>query len=170
MLGLDHYGGALAKTQSYIKGEYFRIQKRNGKDITYANVPSMRERLKSGGVLNPDDFGFKDSGSGLMSWIDAFFMTNLHIIGITLDFSEIDIWWLLSRRARLLKSKLANNKIFYYPTYPLSQIHEHLPKLRLLERLGVVIMHHKITDDIETGVVNYRAIYDYQIHQLQNNI
>ena len=130
MLGLDHYGGALAKVQDYVKGNYRRIQRVNGKDYVHPQVPSIRKRLKEKIEISPLEYGFKNSGFGLVSWIDAFFFTNLHIIGITLDFSEIDIWWLLSRRARLLKSELVTNKIFYYPTFPISEIHYHLSKLR----------------------------------------
>lgn len=170
MLGLDHYGGALAKVQDYIKGNYQRVQEVRGKDHKYLQVPSIRKRLKDNIKISPLECGFKDSGTGLISWIDAFFFTNLHIIGITLDFSEIDIWWLLSRRARLLKSGLIQNKIYYYPTFPISEIHNHLPKLRLLERLGVQIVHHKLTEDIETGKIDYPSIYKVQVENLKSNL
>ena len=170
MLGLDHYGGALAKVQDYVKGNYQRTKKMNGENYLYKQVPSIRDRLKEDIEISPLEYGFKDSGTGLISWIDAFFFTNLHVIGITLDFSEIDIWWLLSRRARLLKSKLITNKIYYYPTFPISEIHFHLPKLRLLERLGVQIVHHKLTEDIETGKIDYPSIYNIQINNLKNNL
>lgn len=145
-------------------------KKMNGENYLYKQVPSIRDRLKEDIEISPLEYGFKDSGTGLISWIDAFFFTNLHVIGITLDFSEIDIWWLLSRRARLLKSKLITNKIYYYPTFPISEIHFHLPKLRLLERLGVQIVHHKLTEDIETGKIDYPSIYNIQINNLKNNL
>lgn len=170
MLGLDHYGGALAKLQDYVKGGYLRTKTVNGKEVKFTIVPSIKKRLKDSLVLSAEDYGFKDSGTGLLSWLDAFFFTNLHIIGITLDFSEIDIWWLLSRRARLLKSDLINNKIYYYPTFPMSEIHFHLSKLRLLEKLGVQIVHHNLTKDIETGIVDYPSIYEFQLDKLKENL
>lgn len=170
MLGLDHYGGALAKVQDYIKGKYQRVKRVSGKDHKYLQVPSISERLKDNIEISPLKYGFKDSGTGLISWIDAFFFTNLHIIGITLDFSEIDIWWLLSRRARLFKSGLIKNTIYYYPTFPISEIHYHLSKLRLLERLDVQIVHHKSIEDIETGRINYPSIYMAQIENLKSNL
>lgn len=170
MLGLDHYGGALAKVQDYVKGNYKIIKKVNGEEHEYQRVPSIRDRLKDGIKISPLEYGFKDSKSELLSWIDAFFFTNLHIIGLTLDFSEIDIWWLLSRHARLSKLNLTTNKIFYYPTFPISEIHNHLSKLRLLERLGVQIVHHKLIQDIETGKIDYPEIYNCQINNLSNNL
>lgn len=160
MLGLDHYGGALAKVQNYVKGNYHIND--------YDNVPCIKDRLERG--LDKDSYGFKESGSGLMSWIDTIFFTNLHIIGMALDFSEIDIWWLLSRRARLSKSNLIRNKIYYYPTFPLSEIQSQLPKLRLLEKLDVEVVYHNITQDIETGTVDYNQIYNCQLDSLEKNL
>ena len=162
MLGLDHYGGALAKVQNYVKGNY---QINN-----YEKVPCIKDRLEHILDKDPSYYGFKKSGSGLMSWIDTIFFPNLHIIGMALDFSEIDIWWLLSRRARLSKSNLIRNKIYYYPTFPLSEIQSQLPKLRLLEKLDVKVVYHNITQDIETGTVNYNQIYNCQLDSLEKNL
>lgn len=168
MLGLDHYGGALAKVQDYVKG-YF-INKTKGEDIKSEGYFSISRRLTSQVEFDALKYGFTDNGTPLVSWIDAFFFTNLHIIGITIDFSEIDIWWLLSRRARLLKGGHIKNRIYYYPTFPLSEIHWHLPKLRLLERMGVNVVYHRQTIDIETGSPNYPKIYHEQIDNMENSI
>lgn len=54
-------------------------------------------------------------------WVDLFFLTDVHIIAQGLAFSEIDIWWLLNKRARYIeaakkskyKYQIANN-IYYY--------------------------------------------------------
>lgn len=50
------------------------------------------------------------------SWIDLFFTSNIHIIGLSLGFEETDLWWLLTQRARLkIENKLKyTNTIFYY--------------------------------------------------------
>ena len=157
MLGLDHYGGALAKVQDYVKG-YF-VEKSKDKIPSKSDSPySISKRLASNIQFDASVYGFTDNGTPLISWIDAFFFSNLHIIGITLDFSEIDIWWLLSRRARLRKNGMVTNEIYYYPTFPLSEIHYHLPKLRLLERMGVNVIYHKQTIDIEKGHPDYAQI------------
>lgn len=170
ILGLDHYGGSLAKIQDYVKGTYYREKKLKTETRTFPKVPSILHRISHNETLNPDEHGFVDSGTGLLSWIDAFFFRNLHIIGLSLDFSEIDIWWLLSRRARYMKNNSINNRIFYYPTFPMSEIQTHLPKLRLLERLNVTIVHHKQTSDIETGNPCYGAIYEEQIDNLRRHL
>jgi len=167
MLGLDHYGGYLAKIQDYVKGGYkWKTQK-----TVFPTVPSILSRIKDGlTVLNHEDYGFTNSGTSLLSWIDAFFFADLHIIGLVLDFSEIDLWWLLSRRARIYKNRHEGNKVYYYPTFPLSEIHLHLPKLRLLEKLGVHVIYHKQTTDIETGSINYHKIYQEQLNNMKTHL
>jgi hypothetical protein len=34
------------------------------------------------------------------SWIDIFLRDDIHIIGIILDYTEIDLWWILYEKAR----------------------------------------------------------------------
>ncbi len=38
----------------------------------------------------------------IKSWIDLFFTSNVHIIGYSMPFDEIDLWWLLDKRKRLI--------------------------------------------------------------------
>jgi hypothetical protein len=44
------------------------------------------------------------------SWLDYFLMSNLYIVGLGMDFSEFDLWWILNRRIR---EKRKNGKIVY---------------------------------------------------------
>ncbi len=44
------------------------------------------------------------------SWIDYFLIGDLHILGFNLDYSEEDIWWLLSYK----KSAFSDSKTFLY--------------------------------------------------------
>ena len=99
MLGFDHYCGALSKIEQYVKGDYSTPNRR---------IDSMTRRL----------------GQGVMpvfSWVDLFFISDIHIIGINLGYEELDLWWLLNRRRRVRQSnsELIRNKITYYPVEPL---------------------------------------------------
>jgi len=99
MLGLDHYCGSIGKMDSYIKGTY--SFKNNGEEM---KTQSIFYKLK--GEDNYDGF----------SWIELFFNSNVHIIGFGLDYSETDIWWILNRRARIIKElkMKPKNMIYYY--------------------------------------------------------
>ena len=100
MLGLDHYCGSIGKIDSYIKGWY-----RYNKDGEITAEPSIEKKFNEGLFNNS-------------SWVELFFTTNIHIIGFTLDYSEIDLWWIINKRARMKKSasigKFIQNKITFY--------------------------------------------------------
>lgn len=95
-LGLDHYSGYIAKIDAYIKGNY--EYKKDGESI---RTKSIEDKLST---LKYDE----------ISWIELFFKTNIHILGLTLDYSEIDLWWILNKRARLMIGNDINNKIVFY--------------------------------------------------------
>lgn len=96
-LGLDHYGGYLSKIDSYIKGNYVYEKKK---------VKHIENKCAINSKVTFDN----------TSWIELFFNTNLHILGLGLNYHETDIWWLLNKRARLMLNKDIdiNNKIYLY--------------------------------------------------------
>jgi hypothetical protein len=95
MLGYDHYCGSIGKIDAYLKGTY--TWEDHQKII---NTPRMDEKLVK---------GFDDT-----SWIELFFKSNMHIIGFGMSFDELDIWWLLNRRARMMKNHKIENSIYFY--------------------------------------------------------
>ena len=49
------------------------------------------------------------------SWIDYFFIGDVYILGLSLDYSEFDLWWLLARRMREMPGIFGN--VVYYDRY-----------------------------------------------------
>ncbi|MBL0740272.1 SIR2 family protein [Chryseolinea lacunae] len=95
-LGFEHYGGQLQNIRNYVAtGTSYASKKAS-------RLPLMK-RLETGHL----------NGA---SWIDLFFTTHLHIIGLTFGFVETDLWWLLTYRARMKirDKKLVQNQISYY--------------------------------------------------------
>lgn len=93
VIGYNHYCGTLGKLDAYLKGR-----------AAWEGQPlsKMEERLNSKKIA-------------VKSWIDHFFFSNVHILGLGLDFSEIDLWWILDRRKRLIMEGCPiNNHIFFY--------------------------------------------------------
>lgn len=82
MLGYNHYGSTLGRMADYY----------NGKDL-YKSLGTLQKRLPSLSTNEPK------------SWIDLFYSKNIYIIGYGLDNAEIDIWWLLGKRARMNQNK-----------------------------------------------------------------
>ena len=129
MLGYDHYCGSLAKINDYIKGKY--------------DNPGIKDKIQS--IEQKLELWknekLEELSHSLISWIDLFFFTDLHIIGLGLDFSETDIWWILNKRQRLIadgKVKELPNKIYFYMT------DEDLKKRILLQYFGVEVIDYTI--------------------------
>lgn len=45
------------------------------------------------------------------SWVDYFLMGDVYVLGLALDFSEFDLWWLLGRR---LRERAGCGKLLFY--------------------------------------------------------
>ena len=96
-LGFDQYCGSLAKLTDYIKGNYNSSQNAESAKCD----KHMQDKCNNG------------SFDGL-SWAELFFNTNLYIVGFGMNFSEIDIWWLINKRARFkIDGVKINNTITY---------------------------------------------------------
>jgi len=96
-LGYEHYSGYLQQMRNYIA---------TGASYTKLTLEPLIRRI------TPGKF------SKTYSWLDFFFVKDVYIIGLTLDFIEIHLWWLLTYRLRIIRSKKIprlNNIIYFYP-------------------------------------------------------
>jgi hypothetical protein len=146
MLGLDHYCGSIGKIDSYIKGWY-----RYTIDGAPIEEPSIEDKFKKKSFTNS-------------SWIELFFTSNIHIIGFSLDYSEIDLWWIINKRARLKRNKNLEkeikNKIIYY----CNSIDEQ--KKGLLESLDIEVQ----VDELQNTETKYFDYYKNLIRQFNRKL
>lgn len=130
-LGYEHYGGLLQQMRNYVvTGTNYTKEK---------NLYPLVTRIDKNEVKNH-------------SWLDFFFTKDIHILGLSLDTSEIDLWWLLTFRARQLlrnKGRVENKIYFYYPTRYKEPSKE---KLELLEANQVNVI--EISDEDKTKYYN----------------
>lgn len=99
MLGYYHYCSYIGQIKKFLVGDYeFAKRKVKGK------IPKIEDRLS----ITPYD---------IFSWIDLFFTSNIYIIGLGLYYEEIDLWWILTNRKRLIQKlgdNIISNKIVFY--------------------------------------------------------
>ena len=96
-LGFEHYGGQLQQMRNYVVS-----------GTTYSSpqapkLPLLR-RIRYGPLKE-------------YSWLDLFFTRDIHILGLSLDFVETDLWWLLTYRARQKFQRNTvpvENALYYY--------------------------------------------------------
>lgn len=137
MLGYDHYIGSMGKLDGYVKGTYeFYIDKNK------VRPESIKDKLM-GKIFDGH------------SWIELFFNSNIHILGLKLDYSETDIYWILNKRIRLYKElgeKLKlRNKIHFYTN------EDNTEKADLLRSFGVDVHYKKY---------KHEEIYKYALDKI----
>ncbi len=116
------------------------------------------------------------------SWVDIFLRDDVYILGLGLDFGEIDLWWLSSYRNRLiLEDKIPANKIVYIKSKKIETFNneiiecekrvennikekEEKAKIEMLQVFGVEIKEFNLADR------NYSLFYDEVITFLRNKL
>ena len=140
MLGFDHYCGSLSKIEDYVKGNF---------EMSGDRVPSMAQKLKM------------EEKSDLYSWVDLFFFSDVHIIGIELAYEEMDLWWLLNKRRRMKQKGDVEikNRIIYYPVLEVSR-----DKRQLLNGFDVEV------NDLENYTTTYMSRYKKQLNRMREEM
>lgn len=133
LLGHEQYSGQLQKMRSYATSKATA-----SRDISQF----MQNNLT-----------FDEDGS-IYSWLDVFLRDNVHILGLSLDYTEIDLWWLLSYRERILKKKDYNVGKIYFHTITKSINKQKLGLLSILESFGVKNVEHDSYEIMYETVIN----------------
>ena len=88
------------------------------------------------------------------SWVDSFVLGDVYVLGFGFGFSEIDMWWLLNRKAR---EKEYTGKVYFYAAEPVGFSEKH-ELLRMLKNtyngesvVEIVCCGHKEKTVIENG-------------------
>lgn len=98
-LGFEFYGGQIQHFRNYIVNGTKYKNKEIDNNPLHKRIKNNKNNIKK------------------QSWIDLMYVDEIHILGLGLGFEEIDLWWLLTDRARFLNEKNKNikkNKIIYY--------------------------------------------------------
>ncbi len=141
-LGYEHYSGYLQQMRNYV----VTGTTSSSKDRTFI---SLNRRLKDKKISSD-------------SWLDYFFTSNCYIFGLTLDFVEIHLWWLIAFRARAKFEKrmpIKNAITFFYPTSYESKIAQ---RLELLKSCGITPV------SIPYDLNNRAKYYQNVLHRIKN--
>lgn len=139
-LGHEHYASLIGK----IRGEFYT----NKNDESEENLSDL--------IMG------KREPKGI--WPELLFTTDVAIVGLGLDYSEIDLWWLLSMRAALFSPNrnlggYENQIVYYKAKVRSSETSYERGKMKALESLGVQVKtinadsyedaYHQIAADID---------------------
>lgn len=142
MLGFDQYCGSVAKLKNIQTNE------------------------------NPIALRLENGNTSVHCWADFFYQTNVHILGFSMDYSEIDLWWVLSERMRLMKKDEAEgrfrikNEIHFYYIYTDKDDRNFET---LLESMGVTVHKYKLNKHLRKNV-RWVRLYDAIFNDLEQQI
>lgn len=142
-----HIHGEARKPDSVILGHYYygillgKYQELLGKR---GNKQEFREKAGEPPVIS--------------SWLDAFIMGDVYVLGFGYDFTEMDLWWLLKRKQR---EKATTGKLYYY-----THRQDDAAKLALLRAYGAEI------EDLgyDTAPEDYRLFYQSAIEDIGKKV
>ena len=138
LLGYEHYAAYIQQMRNYVNGT-------DEKDDPGSNQIAI-------------------SMNKLLSWIDLFFTKDVYILGLGLDYTEIDLWWLLTYRARGKHfnrySMNANNRIVYICRQ--TEYIKNFSKMQVLESMGV----HIKSFDLKSN--NWEKFYEEALEYIEN--
>lgn len=121
MLGYEHYVGSLQNLRAYMTAD---------------------RSLSKSAKISQFKLGNKafDDGSKDYSWVDVFLRDNIHIIGLSLDYTEADLWWAITYKQKLRtrqKFELGRTIYHYMPACRKDDPRKLEAKLEVLRSLGV---------------------------------
>lgn len=97
-----HIHGELRKPSGIVLGHY-SYGSLLAKYIDYLNAKHNSYELNQ----------LRGQKQEMKSWLDAFIIGDVYMLGLGLDFSEMDLWWLINRRKRETATK--GNIVYYSP-------------------------------------------------------
>ena len=99
----------------------------------------------------------------IKSWIDYFLMGDVYVLGLSYDFSDFDLWWLLGRRLR--EHSGCGKFIFYEPIKK-----EEYYKQLALRDAGVDVRNCNVIIKESTKGKDYARFYKRAIMDIQDQI
>lgn len=123
-----HIHGEARKHSSIILGHfYYGMLLREITDYIKHKGNSYAMAQKSGGEIK------------IRSWVDAFILGDVYILGTGLELSEVDLWWLINRKKR--EKNASHGKVYFYePTFETGEAVD--------ERVGLIELFTEIVDNM----------------------
>ena len=87
------------------------------------------------------------------SWVDSFILGDVYVLGFGFNLAELDLWWLLNRKAR---EKAKTGKVYFFE--PESK--QNCEKIELLKLLGAEIISCGMSQSVDENLVfDYKKFY-----------
>ncbi|BBB33355.1 conserved hypothetical protein [Thermotomaculum hydrothermale] len=149
--GHEHYVGYIQKIRNYLTTG---IPRKDGENII-SPFFSPNPKASINEIKNYEKY----------SWVDLFLGCDVHIVGFSFDYTEIDLWWLTIYKEKLRQKKENISKtVYHYIENSEKKTKQEKAKLSLLKSYGVTIKPYKLKDN------SYECSYGEIIKSIQNSL
>lgn len=113
------------------------------------------------------------------TWLDAFVNGDVYILGFGMDFSEIDLWWLLQYKHKLKHNNETTATYFFNPQPDNpddSALQQYIQgtsewcKLQMLKTCGVKIIDIKFNNILDDKSISYKGFYEKALAKIQKYV
>lgn len=143
-----HIHGEARKPDSMIIGHYY-----------YGNLLFKYKELSDNRKDQYQRYQRSNTSIPIKSWLDAFILGDVYILGFGFDFAEMDLWWLINRKKR---EKAEHGKVYFYEPHDDTDI-----KIKLLNVYGVETRNLNIT---KCGKDEYSDFYIKAMNDIKRNL
>lgn len=140
-----HIHGEARKPNSMVLGHYYY-------GGLFSKIKDYLGNKKDGYFKNQEE----GKNTSIGSWVDAFILGDVYVLGFGYDLSEFDLWWLLERKAR---EKAETGKLFYFS--PSSENFD--------EKTELLKVYENIVQHIDCGITIPKNAPDEEINELYRN-
>lgn len=127
-----HIHGEAARPKSIVLGHYY-----------YGKLLGRLQNYVSNVIRRHEGCCRHEKQFTPISWLDYFLVGDLHIVGLGLDMSEMDLWWLLNCK-KINADKLGNGVVTWHE--PNLETPQSLPKKLLAETYGMKVDTMSVED------------------------
>ena len=147
-----HIHGEARKPDSMILGHYY-----------YANLLGRMVKYAADNENRYENNAKSGRETEINSWLDAFILGDVYVLGFTFDVSEFDLWWLLNRK---LREKAPHGRVYFFEPYS-GGFNEKIELLKLLdvEHLDCYVKRPDKNDPHKTD--KYREFYDKALIEIK---
>ena len=98
-----HIHGEYRKPDSIILGQYY-----------YGNLLTKYSESLKNTYISTEKSVKTEKPKKINTWTEAFMLGDVYIVGLGMDFSEVDLWWLLEKK-KINQNNYAGSTYFYNP-------------------------------------------------------
>ena len=148
-----HIHGEARKPDSMILGHYY-----------YANLLGRMIKYTSDNENRYENNAKVGKETEINSWLDAFILGDVYVLGFTFDVCEFDLWWLLNRK---LREKAPHGKVYFFEPHA-DGFHEKIELLKLLDVKHLDCGMDKPEKNDPKKNEKYGAFYDKALATVRN--